>query len=275
MPSVLTLKLPSEIGDRRVDTLMRALSLFEDPVVKEVHLNWQRVTMITPAGFAILACLFDCAVEQKKILKNTFVKKKLQQNPVVQNLLRQADFSILPQPKIHAFASAVVVLDGGESAINITFVENMLSFFASQLSEDLQFSCQLAVNELMQNCVAHSSSERYYLYAGPWGNEFHVGVLDMGCTIPAKLQQKYTQDSDLDYLALSLKEGVTTRRQRQGGLGLSHIFDILKNCGGKLTLISRNAQIRRYFGNRVVQRMELKNTLHGTWCFARFPLEGH
>lgn len=273
MRSIPSLTLPTEISDGRVDTILKAFHLLKNPDVKELHLNWQRTTQILPAGSAILACLFDSAVEQQKSIKNTFIKKHLQKNRVVQNLIRLAEFLTLPKPQINEFATDQVLLGAGERAINISFIEKFQEFFGSQLSEDLEFSCQLVFNELMQNSVDHATAERYYLYAGPWQHEFHVGVLDMGCTIPAKLEQKYTCDNDLHYLAHCFKEGVSTRRQRLGGLGLSHVFDLLKNHGGTLTVLSRDAQIRRYFKNRVVQRSVLKHSLRGTWCFTRFPLE--
>ena len=91
-------------------------------------------------------------------------------------------------------------------------------------------------------------------------------------TIPAKLEQKYSLTDDTAYLAHSFEEGVSTRRQRQGGLGLSHTFDLVKDSGGTLIVMSRHAQIRRYFRNRKVVRGVLKQPLRGTWCFVKFPL---
>ncbi len=139
--------------------------------------------------------------------------------------------------------------------------------------EDLAFSCRLMLNELMQNSLDHSSSERYYLYGGVWENEFHLGALDMGITLPGRLEGKYTCASDVEHLKLALKPGITTRRLRPGGLGLSHVFELLKNAEGRLTIVSRRAQLRRYFKRRVTAAGALKYPLPGTWCFGRFPLQ--
>lgn len=268
-----TIVMPSEISDGRVDALIKALDLIKSPHVKKIHFNWYRTQTITPAGYAILACLFDSAVEQQTVLTHRFLKKHLQQNQVVQNLLKLSDFDILPPPQIHEFIGEHFILGSGEKGINIHFIENFHSIFESLLSDNLLFSCQLILNELMQNCADHSNAERYYLYAGLHHHEMHVGVVDMGCTIPGKMEQKYNQDHDVGYLELSLKEGISTRRQRPGGLGLTHVFDLLKQESGTFTILSRRAQLRRYFKNRVVQRSRLKQTLQGSWCFARLPVE--
>ena len=124
----------------------------------------------------------------------------------------------------------------------------------------------------MVNCIDHSTAERYYLYAGKEGREFHLGALDMGITIPAKLERKYSVKNDVELLEMSFEEGISTRRQRTGGFGLYQTFEHLKQNKGKLTMVSRNAQVRRYFNRRSVIKGPLKYTLDGTWCFARFLL---
>lgn len=267
--------LPAVLEDGRLDTLLKIFYLMKtsSQTAKKIRLNWSKVNQISPAGLAILACLFDSAVEHKCRVECVFVKKVLKNYPVVENFVNISTFKILPKPTLHDFSNEFFILSGCESSLNILFMEKVRLHCGCDLSEDLDYSCQLIVNELMQNSVDHSTSERYYLYAGKWGHEFHVGILDMGITIPAKLEQKYSCASDVDYLTLSLKEGISTRRQWAGGLGLSHTFALLKEYQGRLTIISRNAQIRRYFRNKKIQKGALKHVLNGTWCFARFPYE--
>ena len=132
------------------------------------------------------------------------------------------------------------------------------------------FSIQLVFNELIQNAVDHSTSERYYVYFGIVDDEVHFGILDMGVTLPAKMEQKYDAKDDIEFLELSLKEGVTTRRLRTGGLGLFHTFEMIKNLEGKFVFISREGQIRRYFSQRKIRHLKLKHVLHGTWVMFTF-----
>ena len=269
----INIKLPSIIDDGRLDwafSLLHESRNIRKPR-EEIRIDWSAVQEISPAGYAILCCLFDSFVEQRNKIKCVFCKKIFHNAPVIQNLMDTGKFPSLPSPDIHNMETTDTILKG-ETSIDILFQERFREKFASLLSEELAFDCLLILNELMQNSFDHSTAERYYIYAGMWKNEFHAGVLDMGISIPAKMEQRYTCNDDLEYLELALKEGTSTRRTRTGGVGLAYFFHFLKRNGGKLTIISRDAQVRRYFKTRRSQKNMLKHTLHGTWCFARFTL---
>lgn len=267
--------LPKVIDDGRLDW---ALSLLNESrrianTREEIKLNWRSVKSISPAGFAILSCLFDTFVEQKNLIKFVFVSKKFKHIPIINNLINIKNFNALPSPNIQNYENDEMFLKGN-IAIDVLYQDLFKEKFSHILSDELIYDCLLILNELMQNTYDHSTAERYYLYAGVWGDEFHIGVLDMGISIPAKMEQRYSCDDDIEYLKLALKEGTTTRRIRTGGVGLSYFFHYLKRNEGKLTILSRNAQIRRYFKTRRSQINILKYPLYGSWCFARFPIRG-
>lgn len=266
----INIKLPAVIDDGRIDWVTGLLNQAARPNVT-VRLNWKSVREISPAGFAILCCIFDFFVEQKKYMTHVFIKEKFRKISVVKHLLDIKDYPSLPAPNIQNIDSAGLILKG-ETSVDIMIQERLAEKFSSILGDELLFDCLLILNELMQNSKDHSTAERFYLYAGVWKKEFHIGSLDMGVTIPAKMEQKYTCNDDLEYLELAMKEGTTTRRQRTGGVGLSYFFQYLKRNTGKLTIVSRKAQIRRYFRTRKSQKNILKHPLRGTWCFARLPL---
>ena len=267
----LEVVLPKTIDDGRTELILR---LFEEIKTTKglIILNWKNVSEISPAGFAILACLFDSIIEKKIKLKNILIKKELLKYPIIRNLMELKRYKTLPNPEINNYDDQNKILRGAKT-LDITLIDSVILGCGRELSDDLRFSCRLITNELMQNAISHSGAERFYIYAGKWEGDFHVGVLDMGITIPAKLEQKYTCPNDIEYLELSLREGTSTRRDRTGGLGLNHIFIILKGQLGRLTIISRKAQVRRYFKRRVIAKGDLRYPLQGTWCFARFPLE--
>jgi ABC-type transporter Mla MlaB component/anti-sigma regulatory factor (Ser/Thr protein kinase) len=270
---VKVFSLPMVIDDGRLDW---AISLLNESrsisnTREEIRLNWSSVKEISPAGMAILSCLFDTFLEQKNRIICVSVPKKFKQIPVVNNLTNIKNFDALPLPNIQNFENADLILKGN-IAIDVLFQERFKEKFAETLTDDLIYDCLLILNELMQNTCDHSTAERYYLYMGIWGNEFHAGVLDMGISIPAKMEQKYSSDDDIGYLKLALKEGTTTRRIRSGGVGLAYFFHYLKRNEGKLTILSRKAQVRRYFKTRRSQINLLKYPLYGSWCFARFPV---
>lgn len=270
-----TFLFPQIIGDGRVDIFLKWIFLAKQHGRNlQLKLDWSKVSFISPAGFAVLACLFDTLIEQKARIFSVHVPKKLREFPAVNHLIHPGRFSILPPATLQNFENGAILLAGRQNAIDPLFSERLHEKFSLRLSGDLIYAAVLTLNELMQNSVDHAASERYYLYAGLWGKEFHAGCLDMGITIPAKLEQKYIRNNDLEYLELALQKGTGTRRTRTGGFGLYYFFEFLKESGGKLTIVSRGAQIRRYFKTRKSQKNILKYRLPGTWCFARFPLEG-
>lgn len=269
------LRLPTLIPD---PTLIHVLKIFGS-IYEDRHedspwrWDWSTVTAIAPAGFAVLACLYDKVIEHKVRIKTCaqIGSKKLAVLPPVANFNRVADFT-LPKPDIHFFRDKMALLSGGERSHRLDFVDALRLNWPKHFDDDRDFDCRLLVNEFVQNCIDHSTSERYYLFAGPWENEFHIGVCDMGVSIPAKLEQKYRFADDAEALELALHEGTTTRRQRSGGLGLANIVGMLKSENGALAIFSRDGGIRRYFRHKKIVRIALKNRLRGTWCFARFPL---
>ncbi len=265
------------IGFGRLDGLVALFSDLVESAAGSVEVHWERVESIAPAGFAILACLYDTAVEQGRRLTHHGMARRFRDIPVVRNLLALSNARNLPRPDIHDQERVDSLLVGRMSSIDPFFPDRVDERFGHLMDEALQFSVRLILNELMQNAVDHANAERYYVYAGVWptsgrGNEIHVGVLDMGVTIPAKLETKYARpNSDRSYLELAQKKGVTTRRQRPGGFGLFYALEELRDTGGQLTLVSRNAQLTHYLRHRTIQHRELTRRLRGTWCMARFP----
>lgn len=267
----MNVQLPETIDDGRLDWALTLLA--RSKTDREIRLDWRKTLEISPAGTAILCCLFDTFVEQGCQVRCVFVPKRFRQLPVVRNLIEVRDFSALPAPEIQDVETKDLLLRG-RSTVDVLFAERLHEKFAHLLDEDLEYDCCLILNELMQNAADHSGAERFYAYAGHFRGEFHVGVLDMGASIPGRMEQRYSCPDDVQFLELALQEGTTTRRLRSGGIGLSHFFHFLKRQEGKLTILSRGAQVRRYFKTRRSQCGELKEVLRGTWCFARFSLEG-
>lgn len=273
----MSFRFTKAIGFARLDGLAGLFSdLVESPPGK-VELDWGRVQSIAPAGYAILACLHDTSIEQGKRLTHRRMPRRFRTIPVVRNLLERSTSGRLSRPQIHDHDSAESLLVGRESGIDPFFPDRVDERFGHLMDDALQFSVRLILNELMQNAVDHATAERYYMYAGVWptaghGNEIHVGVLDMGVTIPAKLETKYAgPNTDRAYLELALEKGVTTRRQRPGGFGLFYTLDELRDTDGQLTIVSRHAQLTHYLRHRTIQHRELRRRLRGTWCMARFP----
>lgn len=264
--------MPSLFGDGRLDSILLAFHRITKSERRSegFSLDWQRTKEFTPAGYAILAALIDSATEHQKEIRSIHASRWLSRLSLFQ-LLSQPKMGrlLLPAEKLTLHQPAL--LSARDGAIDPLFTERMKELYGNQLGDDLLFHAQTILNELMQNAVDHAGAERYYLYAGVSENEFHLGVLDMGHSIPAKLERKYSSSDDRGFLELAFKKGVGTRRTREGGVGLWYVYDIVKRNQGRLVLISRGAQFRKYFQTRRSQINGLKHTLPGTWCMIRLP----
>ncbi len=267
--------LPQVISDGRLDLILKIVNQARLSAAgrDRIILNWGKVREITPAGHAILAVLLDLFFEQKNDVENEEVAPSLRLFPAIENLCGIDPISGIRPPSAFALDLPDLLVRVVSIGIDALFCERMQEKFGSLLSDDQLYACRLIINELMQNSADHSGAERIYLYAGRYETEFHFGVLDMGVGIPTRLGQKYVKTDDLKYLELAFQRGSTTRRERPGGLGLNYFMEYLRDLSGKLTIVSRGAQVRRYFNTRKSQKNLLKYSLPGTWCFDRLELK--
>ncbi len=267
----MQLTLPQTLGSERLDTVIESLAVMREK--PELTFDWSKIKVVEPAGRAIISILIDQAIEKDCLLIHTNLDSTLKKHhPLLKNLFKK---NSLPKPQHHFYKDKYSFHLCCQGGIDLQYKEILLNEYSNILDEDLLFSIQLVFNELIQNAVDHSTSERYYLYFGLVKDEVHFGVLDMGVTLPSKMEQKYNAENDIEFLELSLKEGISTRRLRTGGLGLFHTLEMIKGMGGKFVFISRDGSIRRYFSQRKVNRLKLKSRLHGTWVMFTFKTKGH
>ena len=246
------------LGEERIDLVLRITSLLR--LQAPLEMDWAKLEELRPAGRAILSLWADLQWEYQTpcIHRNVPAWLKALHLPFIENK-RPTKL----ETSAHTGRATTHWGFCSEGGIDLRYLP-VLQAQTNLFGEDHAFAIQLVLNELMQNAVDHSSAERYYYYFGLHENEIHLGMLDMGVSLPAKLEQHYDFEDDLEALEMSFKLGVTTRRMRKGGLGLNHTFEMVKDRLGKLVIVSRDAQLRRYFSQRKVYRHVLKDRLHGT-----------
>lgn len=272
MNNISKFLMPINMNDGRLDGFIEIISAIR--AGKGVELSFKKTKKITPAGYALLFILLDVACEQKVIFKVVDFKKAHNLHSIIlsaSDLNKSLNgFYNINQLNIH---TSDFIVYGKSSSIAPEFIEKINEKFKNKLSEDRLWDVSLIINELMQNTVDHSTAERYYLYAGISDKNFEFGILDMGVTIPAKLETKYSLANDKEYLDKVFIKGFGTRRDRPGGMGLYYLFENIKDLKGRLVILSRNAQVRLNFATRNYKSTDLKKRLSGTWCMANFPLE--
>lgn len=267
------LKLPASIGDiALLGSISKLHSILgkHSPSIDRIILDWQRTKTILPAGYAILATIADLYVKSKVLIENVNLSKHLLKINPIKKFINSSKSPEFPKPDLYNFFSKNMLLKVKDSSIDAMLKEDFEQCFMN-IDEDLFYDTMLILNELMQNSIDHSSSERYYYYIGKAGNELHFGLLDNGISIPGRLQNDYDADKDIDFLLMSLKPDIGTRTIRRGGLVLDILKNVVKNNKGRIVLLSRRAQYRKYFSTRRSQKNTVNDPIKGTWWMLRFP----
>ena len=264
--------LPVELSDSRMDLILEIINTISKNPPKLV-ISFQKNITISPAGYAVFMCILDSATEHNVtlIFKNLDKKNHTHQKINQLNTQQSSTKGFLNIAEMN-YVTSTQINWAKISSIAPEMISKIEEKFLSPLGENRLWNIQLVLNELMQNAVDHSTSERYFIYAGISNNNFEFGVLDRGVSIPSKLEAKYSEDSDQAYLEKSLQNKIGTRRNRVGGLGLFYLFENIKEEKGKLVIISRHGQLRRHFGARKIISTKAKYPLRGCWCFAKIPL---
>lgn len=118
-----------------------------------------------------------------------------------------------------------------------------------RMSEGVEGSLRMALNELMMNAFDHSESERgCYVCAQSYirAKKIRLCIADFGIGIQQSLRKvpEYVNlDNDHEAIALAVKEGVTSRVGRSAGYGLSHINRFIKVNEGKMYILSGNGKV--------------------------------
>jgi|GEM_PF-2586808 len=198
---------------------------------------------IEPSGRALLELLFEEARIRNVVFRHSALSNSF---PV-----HESGFS----------------MDWFSGGLKPLFLERFLEM--NEISDDLAFDFQMIFSELVQNAKDHSGSEKFLVWLTPE----EIGVFDLGVSIPAKLEQKYEFKDDVEAIELALKERISTRRLRSGGMGLFYTFEFLKNKRGHLYIASRRGQLRQYFANKKVDRKRLDPKMHGTLIVCRLGAE--
>jgi two-component sensor histidine kinase len=148
------------------------------------------------------------------------------------------------------------------------------------MSEGVVGSLKLALNELMTNVFDHSESDRgCYVCAQSYyvSKKIRLCIADFGIGILASLRKvseynRYNKmKNDYDAIKLAVKEGITSRIEKDAGYGLTHIQRFIKVNQGKMCILSGKGKILwDYTG---LKYKEKKQTMHSAFQGAIIDLE--
>ncbi len=254
--------LTKSISEGSTESILRIIDAMLSGA-KKLRLNWSETEEVTPGGVALLMLLYDLACERGIKIDSVFASKKLKECPIIARL------SDVRESQLCDATAMSFTVDGGQYFCLENKLPKDLLPLGGDPFDDADRS--LLFRELTQNAIDHSSSERFYAYQAIYNNELCIGVLDLGVGIAPKLKNHFNFASDLDYIEAALEKGSTSRRLRQGGVGLYLVSQLVKRLLGRMVILSGEGQLRRYYANRRIDRKTTKFRTPGTWIFITVP----
>ncbi len=232
----MVLKYPRRIVVATSNRVLNYSQQARDSEDKLIIFDLGNTTELTPFGIVLLAgTISECLSQRKK------VKYQRPRKPQTKNFLSGIGFNNffrLPDENQKIESSHVQLRR--LAAIDYLLTEQIVDVFnfAITMSEGLQGSLTMAINEIMTNAFDHSGSEKgCYVCAQAYSNLIRLCVADFGVGIYAKLAPKYSQLQDsYGAIKLAVKEGVTTRQS--GGFGLWHIQRFIEVNKGQMSILS-------------------------------------
>lgn len=240
----MVLLYPGRIVIAHSNQLLSYSQQARETLDEEVIFDLTRTTFLTPFGIVLLAgTISECLSHGKKVEyrgPRKRVTRKFLSGIGFNKFFRLSD-------EEHKIESSHVQLRRLDS-IDYLLTEKIVEVFnyAITMSENLQGSLSLAINEIMTNAFDHSGSKRgCYVCAQAYEEDdiIRLCVADFGVGLFARLSPKYPQLQDsYGAIKLAVQEGITTRSQQAGGLGLWHIQRFIKVNKGKMCILSGNGK---------------------------------
>jgi anti-sigma regulatory factor (Ser/Thr protein kinase) len=214
---------------------------------KEILFDLSRVEWIAPFGLTVLSAAIYTCLDNGQTCKG-----RLPAHGKCREYLRRIGFDKL-------------FLKGGKQALNkptsvelknidgldLSYIQDLLQLaeYNFKLDDDDLHQLRMQLIELMTNAQDHANSKmgcfvcaQYY----PTVRTLRLSFVDVGRGIPTVLRTlpKYRRTRlDSTLLFEATQPGVTTRKKRAGGMGLTFIRNYLRRYDGTLSIISENGKV--------------------------------
>ena len=121
--------------------------------------------------------------------------------------------------------------------------EEVFTAIGSKISEDFLKEISYCIFEIIHNVRDHSESDRFYICGQhyPKNGKIRLAISDIGIGLPTKVKERLPHISmDIKAVEWAFIDGNTTKRKKEGGVGLHSVKSLLHERG-QLKLISNRA----------------------------------
>lgn len=236
---------------------------------EDVMFDLTQTELLTPVGIVLLTTTIKaCQSRGKKCFY------KAPNDPALKTFLTEAGFHKHFELDGYGQMPEFTIQSGHihlqkRQGIAPALIDNLIEIldFHLHISPGLKGSLQMSLLEVMTNVVDHSGVEEYYFCSRnyPERRQIRLCMADMGKGIPCSLRAVIKgRINDSDMIVKATEEGVTTRSQSNGGMGLTHIMRFLKVNKGQLCIISGNGKVFWKFDQGKIQKQTMKTAYKGT-----------
>lgn len=132
-------------------------------------------------------------------------------------------------------------------SLNYSYIEGVAGWLSENCSMDTETAFSIfnvTLVEVINNVVQHSQSPIgcfVCAQAYPKEDRLILSIVDLGKGFLESLSDAYPQlQSNAQAIELAIKEGTTSKGMRNAGRGLWVLSDFLKECSGRLSIVSGN-----------------------------------
>jgi ATP-binding region, ATPase family protein len=211
----------------------------------EILFDFSRTSWIDAEMTVLLSMMFEMALQ---ITNNVGAKIETMPDKVREILQKNNFFPYygLGSKLIDTFNTTITFFadtPSNDALIHEYIKEEVFSAIGNKISDDFLKEVSYCIFEIVHNVRDHSGADRFYICGQHYPKQgiLRLAISDLGVGLPAKVKQRNPHMvSDIEAVEWAFVDGNTTKRRKEGGVGLYSIKDILHQRG-QLKLISNQA----------------------------------
>ncbi|HEM5566030.1 TPA: ATP-binding protein [Streptococcus suis] len=245
-----TIKIPVEIKSDYFPLLLLNVefvtAMSKATKFDTIAFDFSRTSWIDAEMTVVLSMMFELALQQT----DGEVRAVIETMPdTVKTILKKNNFFPaynLGEKLMDTFNTTITFFAGNPSDDNLIHEyirEEVFAAIGSKISDDFLKEVSYCIFEIVHNVRDHSGGDRFYICGQHYPKQgiLRLAISDIGVGLPAKVKQRNPHmTSDIEAVEWAFVNGNTTKRRKEGGVGLHSIKDLLHQRG-QLKLISNQA----------------------------------
>ena len=241
----------------------------------EILFDFSRTVWIDAEMTVVLSMMFELALQ---ITGDVSVAIETMSNKVKTILQKNNFFPYygLGEKVVDSFNTTITFFadtPSNDTLIHEYLREEVFTAIGSKISEDFLKEVSYCIFEIVHNVRDHSGADRFYICGQhyPKPGILRLAISDLGVGIPAKVKERHPHiNLDVEAVDWAFVDGNSTKRKKEGGVGLFSIKDILHNRG-QLRLFSNQA----YYSisqSGVISTTTMNERFRGTLLWIEFDI---